>query len=237
MSAAATANLPWPEPDPPKIPDRLDPIAKVFFVSHATAHDHDASGTTEPNTVFAQFHQDLSRDLDQLVARRSGADAGFLDRGLRAGSNWEREILTAIGTCQVLVALVSKPFCESPWCGKEWDAFTRRRTVRRADGALMPDPQCALPVLWTVDQQQDYPAIVDRFQRFRPRPTSQTELDQIYLREGIYGMFRAEKDAYRATVWRIAQEIKRLVTEYWVEPHVFDDSDALENVFGRREQA
>ena len=218
-----------------KIPKHPHPVAPVFFVSHATAHDH-ADGPQEPNTVFAEFVRALDEDLNHVMPRRAGANPGFIDRGLRAGSNWEREILTAIGTCQVLVALISEPFTGSPWCGKEWHAFTSRRTWRRSDGAQMEDPQCALPVLWTVNPDDRYPQIISRHQRFRPRPTSQSALDQLYLREGIYGMYRAEYDAYRATVWRIAQEIQRLVSEYWVEPLIPADSESLINVFAEEEE-
>lgn len=217
-----------------KIPAHPDPVAPVFFVSHATAHDH-ADGPAEPNTVFSEFVRALDEDLNHMMARRAGANPGFIDRRLRAGSNWEREILTAIGTCQVLVALVSEPFCKSEWCGKEWHAFTRRRTWRRGDGALMEDAQCALPVLWTVDPEDRYPKTVAKYQRFRPRPTSRSPLDQLYLREGIYGMYRAEYDAYRSTVWRIAQEIQQLVSAYWVEPLVPDDNTTLINVFAEED--
>jgi hypothetical protein len=217
------------------IPKHPDPVAPVFFVSHATAHDHNADGPTEPNTVFAEFVHALDEDLNHMMARRAGANPGFIDRGMRAGTGWERQILTAIGTCQVLVALVSEPFSNSDWCGMEWHAFTKRRTWRRSDGALMAEPQCALPVLWTVNPNEEYPQTVMRQQRFQPRRTSKAPLDQLYLREGIYGMYRAEYDAYQATVWRIAQEIQRLVNEYWVEPLIPEDSKTLINVFAEEE--
>lgn len=217
-----------------KIPKHPDPVAPVFFVSHATAHDG-ADGPTEPNTVFAEFVRALDEDLNHMMARRAGANPGFIDRRLRAGSNWEREILSAIGTCQVLVALISEPFSKSMWCGMEWHAFTSRRTWRRSDGALMEESQCALPVLWTVNPADEYPPTISRHQRFRPRPTSQSPLDQLYLREGIYGMYRAEYDAYRSTVWRIAQEIQQLVGQYWVEPLVPADSSSLINVFAEED--
>jgi len=231
--AADTAGPPWPRPE---IPHQLNPVHPVFFVSHATAYDPelDVRGT-EPNALFSEFYRDLSQDLNQLVARRAGADPGFIDRGLRAGAGWEPEILNAIGTCQVLVALVSGPFAGSEWCGKEWYAFTSRRTWRRSDNTLMDRPFCALPVLWTVGPQNDYPQIVMKQQQFKPRPSTTMQLDRIYLREGIYGMYMVEPAAYRASVWRLAQEIKKLVTEYWVEPLIPTDNRTLINVFAEEE--
>ena len=229
--AAATA------PGSPRagIPKHPDPVAPVFFVSHATAHDPNGDGVMEPNAVFTEFVRALDEDLNHMMARRAGANPGFIDRSMRAGSSWERQILNAIGTCQVLVALVSEPFSNSEWCGMEWHAFTNRATWRRSDGVRMDEPQCALPVLWTVNPQGDHPKIVMKQQRFRPRPTQRSPLDQLYLREGLYGMYRAEPDAYHSTVWRIAQEIQRLATEYWVEPLIPTDSKTLINVFAEEE--
>lgn len=213
-----------------KIPKHPDPVAPVFFVSHATVHDH-ADGPKEPNTVFSEFVRALNEDLNHMMARRAGANPGFIDRGLRAGSNWEREILRAIGTCQVLVALISEPFSTSAWCGMEWDAFTRRRTWRRSDSSQMEDSPCVLPVLWTVSSEDSYPQRIRKPQWFQPRPTRHSPLDQLYLSEGIYGMYRTDYDAYRSTVWRIAQEIQRLVSDYWVESLIPPDSTSLINVF------
>jgi hypothetical protein len=48
-------------------------------------------------------------------------------------------------------------------------------------------------------------------------------------------MYRAEYDAYRSTVWRIAQEIQQLVGQYWVEPLVPADSSSLINVFAEED--
>jgi hypothetical protein len=222
--------------EPPEIPRQLDPVSTVFFVSHKTAPDHEAGEPTEPNAVFVKFCRDLTRDLDQLVPRRAGADAGFIDRELRSGEDWDQEIMTAIGTCQVLVALVSQPFYDSDYCGKEWDAFTRRRTYRRKDRELMREPRCALRILWTPERQQVHPPALAKLQLFRPDPTSHSELGQLYLREGLYGMYRAEKDAYEATVWRIALEVQRLVTNYWVETRIPENSNSLTNVFAAKEE-
>jgi hypothetical protein len=218
-----------------KIPKHPDPVAPVFFVSHATAHDQ-ADGPKEPNSVFLEFATDLNEDLNHGMARRAGANPGFIDRGLRGGQDWEQEILTAIGTCQVLVALISEPFSQSPWCGMEWHAFTRRRTWRRSDGSLVEHSRCVLPVLWNVSSEDSAPQIVLRHQRFKPRPTRQSPLDQLYRSEGgIYGMYRVEYDAYRATVWRIAQEIQQLVSQFWVEPLIPPDSASLINVFAEED--
>ena len=169
------------------------------------------------------------------MARLAGRDPGFLDRGMRAGVDWEREILTAVGTCQVLVALVSEPFAKSTWCGWEWDAFSRRRTWRRADRVQMPGPMCILPVVWAPNPEVPTPKVVSSTQLFIPKPMSEEPSGQLgprYQKEGIYGLHIAgQQAAYRGTVWRLAQEISHLIVPYWVEPGVPAGGSDLTNVF------
>jgi hypothetical protein len=223
-------------PEPPRIPNAPDPVAPIFFVSHATAYGNSRDvPTIDPNSPFATFFRDLSQDVNQLVARRAGADPGFLDRGLRAGVDWEHEILAAVGTCQVFIALLSAPFALSDYCGREYDGFSRRRTFRRPGGNLMPSPNCILPVLWA--PRTPIPKVVRERQLFVPVPFRDLEFGQDYLREGVYGLYMAEqRRPYRATVWRLAQEIQRLVQEYWVEPRIPKRSEELNNVFEEGEE-
>ena len=228
-----------PRRDWPVVLPQPDPVAPLFFVSHATVYgDSQVGPDTDPNTPFGRFYLDLSQDLGQLAARRAGADPGFLDRGMRAGVDWEREILTAVGTCQVLVALMSEPFAKSAWCGREWDAFSRRRTWRRADRAPMPGPMCILPVVWAPNPGVIGPKVVASTQLFVPKAISEEQSGQIgprYKSEGVYGLYMTEQRAYRGTVWRLAQEIKRLIVTYWVEPDVPANAEGLTNVFAEEE--
>lgn len=224
-------------PKASRIPRAFDPAAPIFFTSHATAHGSRlVHPTADANGPFATFFRHLSEDVGQLVAGGpAGSDPGFLDRGMRAGVDWEREILTAVGGCQVFIALLSAPFARSEYCGKEFDAFTRRQTWLRAKERRMPGPHCVLPVIWAPNTQ--IPLAVSRFQIFRPEPFGNRELATDYEREGIYGLFRAEGPegpVYRGTVWRLAQQIQRLVDTYWVEPWIPKDSGGLDNVFDER---
>lgn len=211
----------------PDIPPEPDPVAPLFFVSHATAYGNSRDvQPSEPNAPFSIFFDHLSQDVGQLAARQAGKDPGFLDRGMHAGVPWETEILEAVGRCQVLVALVSDPFAKSEWCGMEWDAFARRRTWRREGGVLVPSPKCILPVVWA-NPNPAVPSVVAKQQQFVP-----SGLGPVYLRDGVYGMYTTgQRDAYRTTVWRLAQEIKKLIIEYWVEPDVPKGSKFLTNRF------
>ena len=64
-----------------------------------------------------------------LTVRRPGADPGFMDLSMNPGSEWRGELLEAVGTCKVFVALLSPSYTASEWCGKEWDAFSRRKVT------------------------------------------------------------------------------------------------------------
>lgn len=220
-----------------RIPPKLDPAAPVFFTSHATAYgSRIVHPTADPNGPFATFFRHLSEDVSQLVAGGpAGSDPGFLDRGMQAGVDWEHEILTAVGGCQVFIALLSAQFARSDYCGREFDAFTRRQTWLRAKERRMPGPQCVLPVIWAPNTR--VPRAVSRFQIFRPEPFGNRHLATDYEREGIYGLFRAEGPEgpiYRGAVWRLAQQIQRLVDTYWVEPWITRSSTSLNNVFDER---
>lgn len=214
----------------PPIPAQPDSVAPLFFVSHATAYSGEPQ-RTDPNSPFVAFFSDLSQDVGQLVARRAGADPGFIDRGMNAGVDWEKEILAAVGTCQVFIALVSEPFARSEWCGKEWYAFADRDTWRRADEALVESPACIIPVVWAPNQNGAAPGVVAGRQLFVPDPTSSLQIGPAYRREGMYGLYMTDQPAYRATVWRLAQEVQRLVHDFWVEPKVPTGSRTLINVF------
>jgi hypothetical protein len=238
MSDEATAAA---RPEPPVIPKDPDPTKPLFFVSHATAYgDSRDVPVAEPNSPFSVFFRDLSQDVGQLVARRAGADPGFIDRGMHAGVDWEHEILTAVGTCQVLIALVSSPFKKSEWCGREWHAFDRRRVWRRSDKTLATEPPCILPVIWAPHADESTPGKIRGRQLFVPGQISDIHIGPVYQREGLYGLYMTglttgQTSAYRATVWRLALEIQRLVRAYWVEPDIPPNVKSLTNVFAEGE--
>lgn len=216
----------------PREPDRNAPL---FFISHATARaPAEISPAREPNEPFLQFFTDLSENVSQLVYRPPGSDPGFIDRTIGAGRAWEQEILGAVGTCQVFIGLLSEPYFHSEWCGKEWDAFTRRQTLRRPDGADAP-AHCTLPVLWAPVRDDAIPGVVRAHQMFAPRQPETPGFAKRYMSEGIYGLLRTNKEDYTTTVWRIAQDISSLLNSYWVAPSVFPEAVQLRNVFKMEE--
>ncbi|KKK04808.1 TIR-like protein FxsC [Micromonospora sp. HK10] len=112
----------------------------LFFVSFAGAHEADSESVTT-------FFKDLCNEVRAARGTRSDDPAGFLSIvSLGLGSDWSEEIRTALGTCQVFLALCSPGYFGSVWCGREWRAFADRLAVyRRMTGRSAPS---LLPLPW-----------------------------------------------------------------------------------------
>lgn len=192
------------------VPDRGAP----FFLSYAHADGNSNNpGTARLSDQMAeQFYYEVMQDVAQLISLPTGSDFGFMDVvGLRGGMRWTPELLLALGTCQVLVALVSVPYLNSEWCGMEWDAFSQRRidplpgTNRRAYQG------CKIPVWWA-PVRQDLPPAIKQEMIFSPRSRPQPDLPELYRQEGVFGLLRqGERDCYNTIVWQLA----RLIVEVY----------------------
>ena len=152
-----------------RVPDEISPWAPLFFLSYAQAagrrrpdsHRRADFPVREPNRDVIAFFDDLNRDVAELVDRPTGADPGFIDRDIPAGSLWEPTLLQAIGTCQVFVALMSARYFTSPWCGREWHAFSQRTVTPRA-GAEPGHETAIVPVVWAPLQAVRTPPAVEQ---------------------------------------------------------------------------
>src|SRR5579862_4465439 len=113
---------------------RVVPILRPFFMSYAHAGP-------DSNQAAERFYKELRGDLLTLVGLPMGTDMGFFDTdGLQPAVRWRDELADALGSCQVLVALLSVPYLKSDWCGKEWHAFTLRDREPRP-GMKLPQNQ------------------------------------------------------------------------------------------------
>lgn len=216
---------------PESFPAAPDHRAPLFFFSHANAHKA-ANGArgADADEPFLTFFTDLSLYVNQLIYRPTGADPGFVDKGMRSGVDWEREILGAVSSCQVFVALISEPYIHREWCGKEWDAFTRRRTWHVEDRRPADSP-CIIPIVWAPLGARSQPKAVTARQLFTPKDPRDAQVAARYTSEGVFGLLNTDLDAYRSTVWILAKEIQRLVFDYWVEPCAVPVIGDLRNVF------
>jgi len=203
-----------------------------FFVSYARARD--GSGNPEAvrfsDRMTRQFFFDLSEDVGQLISRTTGADIGFMDTGIPGGTRWVDELLHAAGTCQVLIALVSAPYLNSEWCGKEWCAFSRRTPQPVLDADISPRQGHIIPVLWAPIPFALPPPVSEEM-IFSPSGTPQSELPAEYKANGVYGLLRMErKDSYQIVVWQLAKLIAKVYHSQLLEPLEFKPED-LYDVF------
>jgi hypothetical protein len=204
-----------------------------FFLSYprTNAKSGGRGGTRTSDQLVKQFYDDLCEDVAPLVHLPYGSDMGFMDiEGLPGGMNWHPELIRALGSCQVLVGLLSVPYLKSDWCGKEWHAFALRH--RTSGASASPYQGCIIPVRWA-PIAVELPAVVkDHVSIFLPKPTRRDpELPQRYAREGIFGLLRAgENDSVSEIVWQLAQLIQKIYYSQRLEPRQFEPHELM-NVF------
>jgi hypothetical protein len=210
---------------------KRDPEAPVFFVSYARPR-RPARKTRrrykldEPAT---ELFADLCTHVGQLVPQSPGHDVGYMDLTMEGGELWEPELLHAVGTCSVFVALLSDPFLASEWCAMEWDAFSARTTLTRPGG------QCTrataiLPVLWT-PLTTPMPRTVKKVQRFHPVDVADHMLHE-YEQNGLYGLGQLNpKDIYDVIVWKLALRIQHLQSALFTKRQVPNDTTDLRRSF------
>jgi hypothetical protein len=198
------------------------PRGPLFFLSYA----RDGRATQ----YVADFFKDLSDDVAQLVGRPAGSDPGFMDRSVQGGALWLSDLLHAVGSCQVFVALLSDPYVASEWCSKEWYAFSQR-PVRSRDTDEVTNRTGIVPILWAPMPERPPPRVISAVQRFEPRGLEGEDISARYRVEGVYGLKRLNRiDLYQGVVWHLAQAIARFNFAYKVESLVLEP-DNLRDIF------
>jgi hypothetical protein len=202
----------------------VNPKNPVFFLSYARSRTPDGRADNR----IIQFYNDLSENVAELVGLPAGVSPGFMDESMsRADAVWASELLNALGTCQVFVALLSVPYVNSSWCGMEWSAFSKRLVTARDGGSHHQAP--IIPVIWAPVPSDQIPRSINEVQHFSPRQPPDFEAS--YEAEGIYGLMRmGREEAYQLTVWRLAQKIAEFYFDHPIEPGV-TLTDDLFNAF------
>jgi TIR domain len=215
--------------------DPLTPLTPLFFLSYA----HAGEGGRAPAAPRAwtrrvsKLFDDLSESVAALVSRPLGSYPGYMDRSIPDGGRWTKELLEAIGTCQVFVALLSPSYFNSHWCSMEWHAFSQRKVTRRSGGG--GDHQTAIiPVIFAPFPHEPVPPAVGEIQWFSPNGLPNSDIAAQYEKDGVYGLLQMQLDSgYSGVVWRLAQRIAELHYSHLVEPCTFRQNE-LRDIF--REQ-
>jgi hypothetical protein len=205
---------------------RAVPDLRPFFMSYAHAG-------AESNRAAERFFNELRGDLQTLVGLSVGTDMGFFDtEALGAAVSWRHELAEALGTCQVLVALLSAPYLHSEWCGKEWHAFTLREREPRRGAVRAQHQRAIVPVRWAPIPFPLPAVIQEEVQIFRPQGTRDyPDLPELYEKEGIYGLLKTnQEEAFDHIVWDLAKCIQQI---YYSQRLISRDfvPEELRNVF------
>jgi hypothetical protein len=210
---------------------RKDPQGPVFFLSYARPKRpaHPVVRQFEMYEPAANLFTDLTMHVSQLVPKPLGQDAGFMDLTMEGGELWEPDLLHAVGTCSVFIALLSDPYLASEWCAMEWHAFSARATLDRSDGQHT-NQTAILPVLWT-PLTTNVPDTVNKVQRFHPSRVPM-KVGAQYEEDGLYGLVQmGEKAVYDVLVWKLALRVQQLHSALITRQHVRENSTTLRRSF------
>jgi hypothetical protein len=202
-------------------------VETPFFVSYAHTG-------TDSDQKAEQFFNDLCADVAPLVDLPAGADMGFIDAvGLRGGMHWRPELIRALGSCQVLIALLSVPYLRSDWCGREWHAFSLRDKDPLPGTKASPHQGWIIPVRWA-PIPFDLPAVVNDEMIFRPQPTRrEPDLSARYEQEGLFRLLQAgEEDSCGEIVWQLAKLIQKIYYSQRLRPREFKSHELIDVFHG-----
>jgi hypothetical protein len=130
-----------------------------FFLSYARTPRTDQNPSVDPNLWVHKLYADLSAEVLELV---NSPIAGFMDREIRVGMPWSRQLMTALATCKVFVPLYSPRYFDSENCGKEWYVFSRRVLDQKA---RKPETEMAIvPALWVPVDERTLPGVAREIQ-------------------------------------------------------------------------
>ena len=115
-----------------------------FFVSYARPP---GSPSRDDPSPVGELAQDLNFEIGQHVRQGSRqVPPGVSDREIPIGDNWRRFISHMLAEAHVLIALVSTPYLDSDWCGKEWAVFSQRAVHTRPP--LLPETSATASGCW-----------------------------------------------------------------------------------------
>jgi FxsC-like protein len=176
-----------------------------FFLSYAHTPSS-GPGSGDPNHWVHTLFKDLCKDILELTAI-DDSPVGFIDREMRSGEGWPEQLSLNLAHCRVFVPLYSPRYFSSPYCGREWFAFTDR--MRQARDTGVGDIPAIVPVLWTRVDLNRLPESVRNIQ------VEQTAFGERYLSHGIYGLIKLKRlrDEYDETVLMLAQRIVHIAEE------------------------
>ncbi|WP_261554213.1 TIR-like protein FxsC [Frankia tisae] len=189
-----------------------------FFLSYARIDIADGP-------FLDTFLLDLRREVRTRCGHPSLEDVGFLDTSsIRPGEAWSDELADALRQCRTFVAICSRSFFASEYCGREWQVFDDRLRARTATG--LARPPALLPVIWT--PLRPAPTILSRLQY------NHRDLGEVYARHGLRYLLQLKRnyDEYQEFLVALANRIISLAEESPLLPMTAPpDFHAVRNAF------
>lgn len=186
-----------------------------FFLSYARTPRQDPSDSTDPDRWVHKLYRDLCEIILHLTNTQR---AGYMDREIRIGADWPRDLADALATCRVFVPLYSPRYFTSEYCGKEWYSFVSRALSSAA----------IVPALWVTVDQERMPDVARTIQ------FNHHDLGQRYGNEGFYAIMKVARyrHDYQLAVLRLAQRIVDVANATRIRPEEPIDYGTVENAFG-----
>lgn len=167
-------------------------MACEFFFSY-TRVDNDA--------YLKQFFEELCAEIRVKRGLPKSADVAFFDQqDLELGVQWDDQLVEALQTARVFVAVGSPGYFRSPYCGKEWSLFRER--CRVANPAA--PPPLIKPVVWVPFRIDTLPAEVRAGQLLMGDPQA------VHNQRGLRYMLKQiaeHRAAYVDLIDRLADQI------------------------------
>jgi hypothetical protein len=192
-----------------------------FFLSYAHTPRFIDQDQVDPDFWAAKLYADLCDHLFQIGSLSLGR-IGFMDRELRSGNEWTKELADALATCRVFVPLYSSAYFRSEHCGREWSAF-----VRRGEGTT-DHVAAIIPALGAPVQPEQLPEAARTIHYLLG------DYGTAYATLGFFRLMRVSKhhDEYEEAVYKLACQIRDVAENSPMPPGKAVDYDSLVNAFG-----
>lgn len=201
-----------------------------FFLSyaHATEGQTGTAVTAGVGEHVEEFFKDLAVNVRHLIHLPAGVPAGFMDQEMRGGMDWTDELIHAVGTCQVLVALLSAEYLTAPWCRMEWHAFAQRAVRQRPGAKRSPRQGCIIPVIWA-PFHENLPKHMKNTLFFSPDRDPEPRAPEHYKSNGVFGLMRMNRlrDFYEIVAWQLALHIAHIIHSQQTESREFQRADLI----------
>lgn len=194
-----------------------------FFLSYAHVRG-DSAG--DADGYVKKFFDDLSDNVEVQISLPADVPVGYMDQTMQGGEEWTSELMHALGTCQILVALLSARYLKSEWCSREWRAFAQRTVRKRPGISVLPSQGCIIPVLWA-PLRSPLPGHIKSRQLFSPDREPDSRVPRQYRDNGVFGLMRmgAPNNSYEIVAWQLAKRIADIYHGQQVESREFDPAD------------